>query len=577
MANVKKRSVKAIGLVSAAIMAALLISVSYKNIEYTYMDYAIFISTAENGGVDRVTLAGGPSLRFTLTDSDIKYETDNPRSQTLKEELLLMGVRVDEGSYISTGSVMQTVFSLCFLAAAVAVGYRVMSRGKSESNSLSAMNASTANGHITFDDVAGNDEAKASVADIVDFIKNPQKYALCGARLPRGIILHGPPGTGKTLLARAMAGEAGVPFSAVSGSDFVQMYVGVGAARVRELFKAARAAGKAVIFIDEIDALGRKRSSHSSGGADERDQTLNALLTEMSGFSSSDGVIVVAATNRLDVLDEALLRPGRFDRQVFVGLPDKAARLRILTLHAANKSFSGEINMEEIASMTVFFSGAMLENLLNEAAILAAKDDRNMITRHDMDSAYITVVAGGEKMDKSGVRESDRRIAAIHESGHALAARLAAPENAVPKLSIIPGANGTGGFCLNIPPDRLFMTRGELEAQAVISLAGRAAEELMFGIDGVTTGAGADLAAASRLVSDYIFKYGMAVSDDGSLKFHSDGNGAEAAAEHSRQLDRLYGRAKELIRANIAKLNALSSALIEKDTLGGGEIDKIIL
>jgi cell division protease FtsH len=328
---------------------------------------------------------------------------------------------------------LQTGFGILVFGVAGYFAFRMLNKqpGKA-AMALNAKAVSECEGEkLGFSDVAGNDEAKESVADIVDFINNAEKYAKYGARMPRGVIFYGPPGTGKTLMAKAIAGEAGVPFYAVSGSDFVQMYVGVGAGRIRELFKKARENGKAVIFIDEIDALGKKRGNAAAGGNDEREQTLNALLTEMSGFSSGEGIVVIAATNRLDTLDEALLRPGRFDRQIEIGLPDFAGREKILGLHAKNKPLAENISIASLAKQTVYFSGAMLENLLNEAAISAAKKGADEIATADIETAYYTVIAGSEKKDRSGIKERERRITAYHEAGHALAAKITAPENIV--------------------------------------------------------------------------------------------------------------------------------------------------
>jgi len=565
-------------------VAALIFTVAFftfeilmeKRADVTYMNYADFLERAESGGISEVTLSDGPLMKFKINGSDVSYETDNPRSSSLKEELLTLGISVSEGGYVSAGRIVQTGLSVCFIAAVVFAGYKITSKKGKTKNPMALELTDNAGLHATrFCDVAGSEEAKESVSDIVDFIKNPGKYAKLGARMPRGVIFYGSPGTGKTLMAKAIAGEAGVPFYAVSGSDFVQMYVGVGAGRIRELFSKARESGKAVIFIDEIDALGKKRSSAAVSGNDERDQTLNALLTEMSGFSSSEGIVVIAATNRLDALDEALLRPGRFDRQIEIGLPDMAGRLGILKLHAKNKPLSDKVDLCGIARQTVYFSGAALENLLNEAAIFAAKAGADEISREDIDRAYYTVLAGSEKKDRSSVRERDRKITAFHESGHALAAKIASPENTVSKVTIIPSAKGAGGFCVNIPPDKMYYTKKEIEAQVIVSLAGRAAEELIFGAGEITTGAGNDLEKAAGIVADYITKYGMS---DGIKFVRAKNIGGEAAVfdEYSSQMERLYNETKALLTENIGKLRALAEALLERDALDEDEIDAIV-
>lgn len=539
----------------------------------TYMKYGEFIKLAEEGKVSSATLSDGPNIIFELDEEGVTYETDNPRNTSLKETLLLYGVDVAEGSYTSGNSIVSTVISVVFFAGAIFLMTRMM--GKQGGNAVLAMNVAEAKtageAKMYFDDIAGNDEAKESVQDVVDFIKSPEKYAGYGARMPHGVLFYGPPGTGKTLMAKAVAGEAGVPFFAVSGSDFVQMYVGVGASRVRSLFKKARESGKAVIFIDEIDALGKKRGMGITGGTDERDQTLNALLTEMSGFQSGEGIVVIAATNRLDTLDEALLRPGRFDRQVEIGLPDLSGRERILRLHSKNKPVSEDVSISELARQTVYFSGAMLENLMNEAAICAAKKGAGAISDGDVEEAYYTIVAGKAKKDRSGVKERDRKITAFHEAGHALAAKIKAPENTVAKITIIPSVKGAGGFCINIPPDKLYFTKAELEAQVLISLAGRAAEELVFGEENVTTGASNDLEKAAAIVKDLISKYGM--SKTAGLAPLGE---AALLDECRTYMERLYTDAKNLLSDSLDALKRIAHALLLKETLNEAELDGLV-
>ena len=327
---------------------------------------------------------------------------------------------------------------------------------------------------LSFLNVAANEEALNSLKELADFLKNPKKYQRMGARMPRGVLLYGPPGTGKTLMARALAGEAGVPFFAASGADFVQMYVGVGASRVRELFAKARKAGKSVIFIDEIDALGKARQG---SGSDEREQTLNALLVEMSGFREENPVVVLAATNRLDTLDPALLRPGRFDRQIEVGLPDRDQRLSILKLHSRNKPLAQEVSLARLASDTISFSGAALECLLNEAAILAAGRNAEQIELADVQRAYVTSIAGQDR-PSNNVSQEDKAIIALHEAGHALVTHLLLPEHQIKRVSILPSTRGAAGYSLSIPPEKSVMKRSYLNAQLKVLLGGRAAEEL---------------------------------------------------------------------------------------------------
>lgn len=422
---------------------------------------------------------------------------------------------------------------------------------------------------ISFKDIAGSLEAKESVSDITDYIKNPEKYIKYGARIPKGVMLYGPPGTGKTMLARAIAGEAGVPFFSVSGSDFVQMYVGVGASRIRKLFKTAGEAKKAVIFIDEIDALAKKRSMGGSGN-DERDQTLNALLSEMSGFDSSQGIVVIAATNRLDVLDDALLRPGRFDRQIEMRLPDCLEREKILRLHAEGKPMSA-LDFKALARLTVNFSGSMLENLLNEAAISAAKNDVGEITQELIENAYYRLIAGNEKSE-SAVKQEEKKLASVHEAGHALVSRLLLPENTVARVSIIPSTKGAGGYCINIPADRMYITKKEVESQMLVLLSGRAAEEVVFGEERVTTGASNDIERVSAIMRDYAGRFGMngnllscAVFGDGGL-----------ASVCGGLIDALYAQAKALICENRDKLERISELLMEKEAINAEELDLVL-
>jgi cell division protease FtsH len=449
--------------------------------------------------------------------------------------------------------------------------------GKSPFNALMPENV-----NVNFNSVAGNEEAKESTQELVDFIKNPEKYAKYGARLPRGVIFYGSPGTGKTLMAKAVAGEAGVPFFAVSGSDFVQVYVGVGASRIRDLFKKARDYGKCVIFIDEIDALGKKRDGGVDGGGnDERDQTLNALLSEMSGFNDNEGIVVIAATNRLDILDEALLRPGRFDRHIEIELPDIKSRLKILELHAKNKPLDKSVDLEKVAQQTVYFSGAKLENLLNEAAIIAAKRSSGSIKEEDLDKAFYTVIAGAEKKDRSTISEQDRRVTAYHEAGHALITKLVAPENRVSRITIIPSTKGAGGFSMNIPPDRMYYKKKDMENSIKIALAGRAAEELIFGEDNITTGASNDLEKATGTLLNMVRRFGMnsksgllnydVLYNNGFRHIHED-----ILQECKTSMDKLYYEVKELLQGNKKLLERIAENLLARETLDEKDLDLII-
>jgi cell division protease FtsH len=580
------KSKKFIAVAAAALLAISLLVGGYflmgpKKIVITYN---AFLTQVEQGKVDKVYLTDKPTLRVNLKDGRTVY-TDNPRDNSFKEELLRKNVNVDEAEVSSMAQ--QAVGFIFTIVLFGVIGYFVINTtAKQKSGGLrdvTAISKSVESGvKADFSSVAGNEEAKESVMDIVDFLKNPEKYLRYGARMPRGIIFYGPPGTGKTLMAKAVAGEAGVPFYALSGSDFVQVYVGVGAGRIRDLFKKAREKGKCVIFIDEIDALGKKRESGGiDGGNDEREQTLNALLSEMSGFNDSEGIVVIAATNRLDTLDEALLRPGRFDRHIEIGLPDVNGRYKILEIHAKDKPLSDDIDLRKLAEQTVFFSGAMLESMMNESAILAAKRNSKKIEIRDTDRAYYNVIAGAEKIDRSAIKDIDRRITAYHEAGHALAARFLAPDNRIARITIIPSTRGAGGYTMNIPPDRMYKTKIQMENDIVISLAGRAAEEIIFGEDNITTGASGDIERATDVVLSMVKKFGMnkstgLLSYDVLYKHSFNRINDDILNECRDKLDVLYNSAKRLLLENRDKLEALTGRLLEKETLDDEEISKIM-
>lgn len=470
-------------------------------------------------------------------------------------------------------SLLQTIAGICFLAAIGFIMYKNMRKGSKESvMALEVVPAAQKNTKlIDFSQVAGNEDAKNKVYDIVDYIKNPDKYNKYGARIPRGVIFYGPPGTGKTMLAKAVAGEAGVDFYAVTGSDFVQMYVGVGAMRIRQLFKKVRQSGKAVVFIDEIDAIGKKRSNANTSGNDERDQTLNALLTEMSGFNDTDGVVIIAATNRIDILDEALTRTGRFDRHVEIGLPNINQRKKIIDIHFKGKPVSDDVNFDELAKQTVFFSGAMLEGLINEAAILAAKQKSEFIENKHIEESYYTMIAGSPA-DKSLVKRKDINITACHEAGHAVVTKIVLPENEISKITVIPSTNGNGGFVLSIPPDKMYYTKKDIEGMIMSAYAGRAAEEVIFGKDCVTTGAQNDIQKATSIIKDYIFKYGM-FDEFGLIGSEYEKDGLMYLKKVSYNL---YNKTVEIVKNNKEVILSVADELIEKETIYSGRLDEII-
>lgn len=443
---------------------------------------------------------------------------------------------------------------------------------------------------VTFQNVAGLDEEKEDLVEIVDFLKEPQKYTQVGARIPKGVLLVGPPGTGKTLLAKAVAGEAGVPFFSISGSDFVEMFVGVGASRVRDLFQDGKNNAPCIIFIDEIDAVARRRGTGMGGGHDEREQTLNQLLVEMDGFGVNEGIIVMAATNRVDILDPAILRPGRFDRQVAVGVPDVKGREEILKVHAKNKPLGDDVDLHQIAQTTAGFTGAELENLLNEAAILAAKDRRAYLIQEDIRKAFIKVGIGAEKRSKV-ISDKEKKITAYHESGHAILFHVLPDMEPVYTISIIPTGMGAAGYTMPLPEkDEMFNTRGKMLQHITVALGGRVAEELIF--DDITTGASQDIKQATAIAKAMVTKYGMssrvgmvAYGDDQNEVFigrdlaHARGYSEQVAAtiddEVRKIIDDCYTRAKELIGENLEVLHKCSQLLLEREKIGREEFEAL--
>ena len=442
----------------------------------------------------------------------------------------------------------------------------------------------------TFQDVAGCDEEKGELEEIVEFLKNPDSFTALGARIPRGVLLVGPPGTGKTLLARAVAGEAGAPFLSISGSDFVEMYVGVGASRVRDLFEQAKKKAPAIVFIDEIDAVGRHRGAGTGGGNDEREQTLNQLLVEMDGFGVNEGIIVMAATNRVDILDPAILRPGRFDRKVMVGRPDIKGREEILKVHAKGKPLSEEINLQQIAQTTAGFTGADLENLLNEAAILAAKDNRVFLKQEDIKKAFVKVGIGAEKKSRV-ISEKEKRITAFHEAGHAILFHVLPDVGPVYSVSIIP-TGSAGGYTMPLPEkDEMFNTKGKMLQDITVALGGRVAEEEVF--DDITTGASQDIKQATGLAKSMVTKFGMSEAvglinydDDNNEVFigrdlahtargYGEGVATVIDQEVKRIIDECYDRARHIIRKYDDVLHACADLLLEKEKISREEFEAL--
>lgn len=443
---------------------------------------------------------------------------------------------------------------------------------------------------VTFQNVAGLEEEKEELKEVVDFLKDPQKYTKVGARIPKGVILVGPPGTGKTLLAKAVAGEAGVPFFSISGSDFVEMFVGVGASRVRDLFAEAKKNAPCIIFIDEIDAVARKRGSGLGGGHDEREQTLNQMLVEMDGFGVNEGIIVMAATNRVDILDPAILRPGRFDRQVTVGRPDVRGREEILRVHARGKTLGDDVDLSKIAHTTIGFTGADLENLLNEAAIACAKDGRSFISQEDVDKSFIKLGIGKEKKSRI-VSEHDRKITAYHEAGHAILFHVLPDVGPVHIVSIIPTGSGAGGYTMPISEkDDMYLTKGKMLQDITVSLGGRIAESLV--LDDITTGASQDIKQATEQAKAMVTKYGFtknvgminyAGEDEvfvgreigQSSRGYSEDVAKKIDEEVKSIIDSCYERAEEILKENMEVLHKCAALLLEKERIDREEFEKL--
>ncbi|MCR4435149.1 MAG: ATP-dependent zinc metalloprotease FtsH [Clostridiales bacterium] len=463
-------------------------------------------------------------------------------------------------------------------------GNRVMSFGKSR-----AKMSTDDKKKVTFEDVAGADEEKEELKEIVEFLKSPKKFVELGARIPKGVLLVGPPGTGKTLLAKAVSGEAGVPFFSISGSDFVEMFVGVGASRVRDLFDQAKKNSPCIVFIDEIDAVGRHRGAGLGGGHDEREQTLNQLLVEMDGFGVNEGVIILAATNRPDILDPALLRPGRFDRRVVVGLPDIKGREQILKVHARGKPLGSDVKLDELAKNTSGFTGADLENLLNEAALLSARKDKKKITMEEIKEATFKVIMGPEKKSRV-MSENEKRLTAYHEAGHAIAVKLVSSTDKVDRISIIPSGMAGGFTSFRPEEDKSYHTKKQLLESIAIALGGRAAEELVLGE--ISTGAYNDLKQANGVARNMITKYGMSDNlenlifgnendevflgrDFGHTRNYSEEIAAEIDKEVKKIIDSSYGRIISMLKENIDKLHKIAAALLEKEKLEGAEFEEL--
>lgn len=588
-------------MIAVVILAFIVLKIGFtpRN-NYTYQQFS---DAVKSGNVDKVDIHPNqqvPTGRIIIYMKDGSYQDLNVTDIKEVEEILGTAEIPFYVFDMERDSVFWTsVFPILMLGIVVVLLVIFMNRqsgGGGSNNRMMNFGKSHAkimmpdSRKITFKEVAGLQEEKEDLEEIVDFLKTPKKYLEVGARIPKGVLLVGPPGTGKTLLAKAVAGEAGVPFFSISGSDFVEMFVGVGASRVRDLFSEAKKNAPCIIFIDEIDAVARRRGTGLGGGHDEREQTLNQLLVEMDGFGANEGIIVMAATNRVDILDPAILRPGRFDRKVGVGKPDRKGRREILEVHAKGKPLGDDVDLDEIAQTTAGFTGADLENLLNEAAIYAAKDARGYLIQRDINQAFVKVGIGAEKRSKL-VSEKEKRITAYHETGHAILFHVLPDVGPVHTISIIPTGMGAAGYTMPMPEkDEMFRTKGQMIQEIIVDLGGRVAEEMVIG--DITTGASQDIKQATAMARAMVTKFGMSDSlglihygDDGDEVFigkdlaHTRGYGEEVATkidqEVKRIIDEAYQEAKRIIADNEDVLHKSAKLLIEKEKISGEEFEQL--
>ena len=589
-------------LVVIAVIAVLYFALARLSPSSSSYSYSNFLWDVQNGYVSSVLIKQNsevPTGVLSITKTDNGEELLNVSDVHEIEQLLLDNNIRYTLKDVTRDSVWITTilpFGICLVIIIVIMmmtnrqaggggGAKMMNFGKSRAKLMNGTQNS-----VTFKDVAGLQEEKEELEEIVDFLKNPVKYTELGARIPKGVILTGPPGTGKTLLAKAVAGEAGVPFFSISGSDFVEMFVGVGASRVRDLFEEAKKNAPCIVFIDEIYAVARRRGTGMGGGHDEREQSLNQMLVEMDGFGINEGIIVMAATNRIDILDPAILRPGRFDRKVVVGRPDVQGRLEILNVHAAKKPLGDDVDLESLARTTAGFTGADLENLLNEAAINAAKRKEKYITNADVNYAFVKVGIGVEKRSKI-ISEKEKKITAYHESGHAILFHLLPDVGPVHTISIIPTGMGAAGYTMPLPErDEMFNTRGKMLQNIIVSLGGRIAEELVF--DDITTGASQDIKQATETARSMVTKYGFS-SKLGLINYDNDSDevfigrdlahtrpyGEEVASQIDTEvkniIDECYGKAKKMIEEHMDVLEKSAQLLLEKEKVTREEFEAL--
>ncbi|WP_437124159.1 ATP-dependent zinc metalloprotease FtsH [Agathobaculum butyriciproducens] len=589
------------------ILVCLLAGVSYvvsQTQKTESISYSDVYSYFEQGDVDRYTLEGGTlTMHLKNENRAVSYEIGDYTSVWWSQLGSVIDQQMKDGTltkvdYITTTIPWWAQF-LPYLILVVLIGafwYFMMNKqsgggaGPMQFGKARAKLAQDGKNKVTFNDVAGSDEEKAELQEIVEFLKNPQKFVQIGARIPKGVLLVGPPGTGKTLIAKAVAGEAGVPFLSISGSDFVELYVGVGASRVRDLFEQAKKNAPAIVFIDEIDAVGRQRGAGLGGGHDEREQTLNQLLVEMDGFGANEGVIVIAATNRKDILDNALLRPGRFDRQVYVGAPDVKGREAILKVHARNKQFDPDVKFSDIAKTTAGFTGADLENLLNEAALLAARRNKKLISQEEIEESLLKVVMGVEKKSHI-ITEHDKRLTAYHEAGHAICFEVLPTQDPVHHVTIIPRSSGAGGFTMPLPEeDQAYRTKKYMEEYIVVCLGGRVAEKLTM--EDISTGAYGDIKQATQMARAMVTSYGMSDkigpidygSEGGEIflgrdfaagKGYSEVKAAEIDDEIHRIIETAYHQCEKLLSEHMDAMTRVAEYLIRNETMDGETFKKV--
>ncbi len=569
------------------------------NNEYSEAEFKVAVENDQVVEVyihpEKVSPYGKVSVELKSGDQEQFNTTDVQKLSDFLEE---KGVKPKVGDVPGDNTFMSSILPLILVGIMVIFVFNLMSRQMSGGSNAKMMNFGKSRAkmtvdsekRVTFKDVAGLQEEKEELQEIVDFLKSPQKYVKVGARIPKGVLLVGPPGTGKTLLAKALAGEAGVPFFSISGSDFVEMFVGVGASRVRDLFEEGKKNAPCIIFIDEIDAVARRRGTGMGGGHDEREQTLNQLLVEMDGFGVNEGIIVMSATNRVDILDPAILRPGRFDRKVGVGRPDVKGREEILQVHARKKPLGEDVDLKEIARTTAGFTGADLENLMNEAAIITARDGRYFLTQKDIRQAFIKTGIGAEKKSRV-ISEKEKKITAYHEAGHAILFHVLPEMGPVHTISIIPTGMGAAGYTMPLPEqDEMFNSKNKMLENIIVDLGGRVAEELIFG--DVTTGASQDIKQATQLARSMVTQFGMSDkvglinygSDEDEVFIgrdlaHARNYGEQTAAlidsEVKRIIDESYGKAKELISAHMDVLHKCVELLLEKEKIGREEFEAL--